>query len=496
MLVDDNPVARATSAAMMHSLGWQVTQVDSGERALELVGLQLQGQHPPFQAIFVDWQMPGMDGWQTLRDVRRLYHDRTAPILVMLSAQGREHLAQRTQREQELLDGFLVKPLTTAMFRNAIAHAQGATGVIAIPRTSGNAASLRALRLNGMRILVVEDNLINQQVAQELLANEGAHITLADNGRIGVDAVAAASPPFDVVLMDLQMPVMDGLTAARAIRQELGLATLPVIAMTANAMASDREACLAAGMNDHVGKPFDLNHLVGVLMHHTHWQQAQDVLASAPAPVVLPTIQWPQGIDGEGALDRMGGNTGLLVKTLRSFARDAVHLPDKVDALLASGDIPTTRRELHGFKGLSATLGVNELSALAAQAEKLTHAGLSSPEDRVQLEMLLTQIRSGIATTMPVLESLAVQLTGHAELASSTSATSSTDGVDLTKQLHELLVLLRNSDMGAMELHALMRNSCSEDLAPILEPLDAAMAELDFHLAATECEKLIQHMTQ
>ena len=134
------------------------------------------------------------------------------------------------------------------------------------PCAAGAAVPERAKRLQGMRVLVVEDNKINQMVAKGLLAKEGADIIMADNGELGVAAVAAANPPFDAVLMDVQMPVMDGYAATRAIRQELGLVALPIIAMTANAMASDRVACLEAGMDDHVGKPFELDHLVATLL--------------------------------------------------------------------------------------------------------------------------------------------------------------------------------------------------------------------------------------
>jgi CheY-like chemotaxis protein len=123
----------------------------------------------------------------------------------------------------------------------------------------------RAKRLEGLRLLVVEDNKINQMVAKGLLSKEGADITMADNGELGVAAVAGAVVPFDAVLMDVQMPVMDGYTATRKIREELALTALPIIAMTANAMASDREACLQAGMDDHVGKPFNLDQLVATL---------------------------------------------------------------------------------------------------------------------------------------------------------------------------------------------------------------------------------------
>jgi len=132
--------------------------------------------------------------------------------------------------------------------------------------SSASPKAEKVQRLSGLRILVVEDNKINQLVAQGLLSREGAIVTMADNGALGVDAVAHAQPGFDIVLMDVQMPVMDGYAATRAIRVELGLKDLPVIAMTANVMASDREACLAAGMNDHVGKPFELDDLVACLL--------------------------------------------------------------------------------------------------------------------------------------------------------------------------------------------------------------------------------------
>ena len=137
------------------------------------------------------------------------------------------------------------------------------------PVMQGEAAVERVKRLQGMRVLVVEDNKINQMVAKGLLSKEGADITLADNGQLGVAAVAAAKPPFDVVLMDMQMPVMDGYVATSVLRQEMGLTTLPIIAMTANALESDRVACLEAGMDEHIGKPFELDHLVATMLRLT-----------------------------------------------------------------------------------------------------------------------------------------------------------------------------------------------------------------------------------
>jgi two-component system sensor histidine kinase/response regulator len=189
---------------------------------------------------------------------------------LMVSANGRAMMAERTADEQALLNGFLVKPVTASMLLDAVMDAQAASATAA---TGANPAAPQVLskprRLDGMRLLVVEDNKINQLVAKGLLKQEGAEVTLADNGQLAVDLLLAQPDAFEAVLMDVQMPVMDGYEATRALRALPVFADLPVIAMTANAMASDREACLAAGMNDHVGKPFEIDHLVRTLQHFT-----------------------------------------------------------------------------------------------------------------------------------------------------------------------------------------------------------------------------------
>jgi CheY-like chemotaxis protein len=204
-----------------------------------------------------------MDGWETARAIRQCCaaHDGIQPSIILISSLGRDTLLNRTPRELELVNGFLVRPVTSSMLLDAVIdplHAKAHSRHIEKLQTGER-------RLDKLRLLVVEDNLINQQVAEELLAAEGALVTLAANGQLGVAAVAAARQPFDAVLMDIQMPVMDGYAATREIRDVLGLKTLPIIAMTANALESDRLECLAAGMDAHVGKPFDVVHLVEVI---------------------------------------------------------------------------------------------------------------------------------------------------------------------------------------------------------------------------------------
>ena len=266
LVVDDNPTARAVLERMGQTLGWTMDVCASGEASIAQMQQEASaGRH--YEAVLLDWQMPGLDGWQTCQQIRSLPLSGRRPVVVMVSAHGQEMLADRSPSDRAMIDGFLMKPVTASMLLDAMVDAQADH----MPRQR---TELRApsLRLSGMRLLVVEDNLVNQQVARELLQKEGALVQTANDGQDAVALVAAADPMYDVVLMDMQMPVMDGLSATRHIRQALGLTDLPIVAMTANAMAAERQECLDAGMNDHVAKPFELSHMVQVLRHQARWQ--------------------------------------------------------------------------------------------------------------------------------------------------------------------------------------------------------------------------------
>ncbi len=265
LVVDNNPAAREVLALMVQSQGWQVDTAASGQQALDLVAARAAQAQGPYHVIFMGWEMPGMDGWETIAHLRKMASSGPVPVMIMVTRHDRNALAQRSDAEQASLHAYLIKPITASVMAQVVANARLGSSNL---RSHHRASTEKIGRLDGMRLLVVEDNLVNQQVARELLQRQGAVVTLANDGAQGVQAVADAEKtvPFDAVLMDIQMPVMDGFCATRAIRQDLGLSQLPVIAMTANAMASDREECLAAGMNDHVGKPFDLPHLVQLLL--------------------------------------------------------------------------------------------------------------------------------------------------------------------------------------------------------------------------------------
>jgi PAS domain S-box-containing protein len=371
-----------------------------------------------------------------------------------------------------------------------------------------DAAPLPRYRLQGLRLLVVEDNLNNQQVARELLEDEGAWVHIAHHGEEAVEAVAAmaaAQTPFDVVLMDLQMPVMDGFTATRKIRDELGLTRLPVIAMTANAMASDREACLAAGMNEHVGKPFDLTALVQLILQHAEARPATPTVPPQPVAWAAPALRHAErshgrgvaqaalaaGVDIDAALNRLGGNRPVYVRMLGRFVADLAAMPAQLQAQLDAGKKQEAVALLHTLKGLAGTLGATELAAAAADAEKRLAHPLEVGSKRavgVAMGQFMKQAAPGFSRLLHALQSH-----GGAAPAALPEAF---DAQGLSVALHRLNTHLRNADMAAtaamMDIEHHFGAAASELPGEPLTSLDAAIQALDFERALGLSLQLIE----
>ena len=248
---------RSTAA----TLGWQAEQTDAEHGALQRLQQTQDDPAQAFALVVVDSHLGEVDSWELVRQLRQVTAT-TRPLLLMVLSNAAEVMAQRSEREQALLDGYLTRPFTAGMLREAISaarvHAQGGA--------SRRVARPSQRRLEGLRLLLAEDHPLNQMVAERMLVREGALVYMAANGRMAVDAVASAKPQFDAVLMDIQMPIMDGYEATRVIRQELGLTTLPIIALSANAMPEERAQSIAVGMNEHIGKPFNLTRLVELIL--------------------------------------------------------------------------------------------------------------------------------------------------------------------------------------------------------------------------------------
>lgn len=241
---------------------------------------------------------------------------------------------------------------------------------------SGLWLQARAQRLQGMQVLgAAEDNITNQQVVRELLEAEGAQVRIVADGAAAVQAVEHQDgAAIDVLLLDLQMPVMDGFTATSLIRTRLAQTTLPIIAMTANAMASDREACLAAGMNDHVGKPFDLDHLVRVLQRHVRRGALalQEPQAESGPGGLAPAIRLAAdaaGVDIAGALRRLGGRRDIYLRLVRNLMTELQAAPGQLHQASEQADPRAATMLLHGLRGPVTSLGALPLAEVLAAAQ-------------------------------------------------------------------------------------------------------------------------------
>jgi len=359
LIVDDNALVRDVLKSMVESNGWQSDSVSSGEKALALL---TQADAPTYQVVLMDWLMSGISGVETAKRIRQLTsQDSSTPVVIMVTAHGREMLEEKSQDDRDLLDGFLVKPITASMLRDSIKEALSHDD-----KTHVREAMLTGSRsLQGLRLLVVEDNLLNQQVAKELLQASGAEVTLASGGIEGKMLALAAVIPFDAILMDLQMPDIDGLEATRQIRELEYVQSVPIIAMTANAMQSDKESCLAAGMVDHISKPIDLESMIETILRHTH---------SAFSQVSEPDME-PQNetselvLDDELAIKRIGNQRNLYIKLAGIFCVDAKVQLEHFRQGVQQADLSLTSISLHTLKGLAGTMGAMQLLKLTTEIE-------------------------------------------------------------------------------------------------------------------------------
>lgn len=482
LIVDDNATAREVLAAMVTSFGWQAETATSGAEAIQRMEAATAAGHS-FDILCVDWIMPGMDSWETIQHIRARDAGHL-PAILMITAHGRELIAERLGEETNPLDGFLVKPVTPSMLFDAVAQATRGASVTADSHAPANLPTEQPLA--GLRLLVVEDNPLNQQVARELLSHAGAEIEVASDGEQGIACVRRASLPYDAILMDIQMPKMDGYTATRVLRQEMQIAT-PIIAMTANALPTDREACLAAGMSDHIGKPINARELIALVLRYCRpapiAPAAVPVSAAAPLPRSCPPQ--PEGFDFAAALARLSGNCALFASLARRFGKDCAALVEAAQIALQHGDRAAVAREMHTLKGLAATLGATALARQAAELEATFKAPRSTSNEAVALAQLASGIAASDATFRAVADAL--------------DPAQPVPSLPLNKQrllecLAELDALLLENNMRALDVFVTLQREAGEAgdagdagdaLADPLNALDEALLRLDFAAART-----------
>ncbi|HEX5802850.1 MAG TPA: response regulator, partial [Azospira sp.] len=441
LVVDDNATSRTILDSMLSRRGFDVDSADSGEAALAMIAEHNAKGGEPYGLVLMDWRMPGLDGIETTRRIRNDLKLSAMPAVLMVTAFGREEVMQEAERAG--LDGFLVKPVSETLLYETILglFGQQLPSVGDGGRAGGSGDEARLAAIRGARVLLVEDNPINQQVACELLQQFGMRVDVAVNGATGV--AKACSGKYELVLMDVQMPDMDGFEATRRIREHPELAQLPIVAMTAHAMAGDREKSLAAGMFDHLTKPIDIKRLLGVLLRWISPGERPDFElpaserrgeARAPA-VLLPEIA---GFDAVKGLAQVGGDERLFSRLLVNFAQTYADAADELQTLLAAGETRRAGILAHSVKGTADTLGAGVLAASAAAIE-LALLGDGGEGDDV--DALLPQFARELRVFCTPLRDI-----GAANAAMASGSAPADRGTAMRNQLEYLLQLLDVGD--------------------------------------------------
>ena len=400
LVVDDNDSARQVLLGMLEGMSFKVVAVDSGKAALQSVRTAAQ-QGQPFELLLLDWQMPGMDGIETARRVLELGLQ-PPPHLLMVTAHGREEVLVGAQKVG--IEDVLLKPINASLLFDAVIRSLGGVGP---SEDYGRLlVSEQAPNFAGQRVLLVEDNELNREVACGLLQEGGLQIDQAEHGGVALELLlAGADGHYALVLMDMQMPVLDGIATTQAIRREPRFAGLPIVAMTANAMPADRERCLEAGMNDHLGKPIDPAELWRTL---ARWLPASET-PPAPLPAsmamheTVPAWQLP-GVDVASGLRRVLGKPQQYQRLLGKFAASQKDFPGQLRAALAAGEREIAERLAHSLKGLAGNLGATDLASQAAALESAI-----KDERHDELQALLLELQQNLSALLLAIDALSVQ---------------------------------------------------------------------------------------
>jgi CheY-like chemotaxis protein len=482
LVIDDNTRAREILADALRVFALRVDSVSSGEDAVREIAAA--DSQDPYRLVLMDWHMPGMDGLEASRIIKRDDRLQHIPKIVMVTAFGREDI--RTKAEEIGIDGYLLKPVNSSLLYDTLVDLFGIAGLEG-HRSRAKKDDAHVHDALGIRILLVEDNEMNQQVATELLESAGAIVSVANHGGEAVKILTGGdqAPPFDLVFMDLQMPEMDGYTAARLIRAQQRLKGLPIIAMTAHALVEEHQRCLDAGMNDHVSKPIDPDALFATLLRWAKPRRGQAVepqaaTAKAADEVILPEIA---GINQADGLKRVVGNKRLYRDLLAQFAAKQDDAAARISAALESGDLKLAERIAHTVKGVAGNMGIGQVFAAAGKLEAaIRGAGAAEPALLEEFTLVLSRqvqaIRQAMREVTP--DQPVDEVRGRDYDAGAASAA-----------IARLRALLESSDGDAAEAFLAVKGILEGTLERSrLESLSIAISDFDFEEALLKLDQI------
>ena len=476
LLVDDSESARIVLNEMLLSLGFVVVIANDAFEAIEIFEKE-QKSDKHLSLMVVDWQMPGMDGLQLVREIKSK-EGLDVPSILMVTAYGLESV--REAAKQKLVDGVLLKPINTSTLNdtlNSILHLNDKKSGTKFNANCETDLSVFKSYLEGVRVLLVEDNDINLQLAEELLMDVGVNITAARNGLEAVEKVNTES--FDAVLMDIQMPEMDGLTATKKIREDKRKDNLPIIAMTAHALKGEKEKSIAAGMNDHITKPIDPTVLYKALIKYV-----KGVDVNQNANVVKQESKFVleiEGLDVKEGLNRIGGKVDSYKKLLETFIRNYENTSDTLTKLTSENNLKELAPLLHTISGVCGNIGAKEIYVVAYP---LSHAlkvladqnatTLSVPQQK-QLEYIADKIQK-----------LVVELKEKLNSSKENTSSKITIADDVWQQkMVDLKKLVEGQDGTAVDFcqTVLDNYELNEELKTLLEKIKTLLDEFEFDAA-------------
>jgi len=449
LVVDDNEMSRIVLSEMLTGMTFVVQDMASGKAALEEIRSAADiGQ--PYDVIFLDWQMPGMDGIETAKAIRELPVS-PAPHMIMVTAYGREEVLKEASLAG--LEDVLIKPVSASTMFDTIVQVLGGTRDETGDEDQQAAPLTQDLNaIKGSSILLVEDNEFNQQIATELLTDAGFTVDVAENGKISIEMLAKRS--YDIVLMDMQMPIMDGVTATKEIRKEERFKELPILAMTANVMEADMERCREAGMQDHIGKPIDPDELFGKLLTWLKPRRSEAVRETPPIAVKDTEQKEPKpaklikkddlpeipGLDTKLGLKRVMGKKTFYLDMLKKYIENQGQAPAQIRQSLDADDYGTAERQAHTAKGVSGNIGATVLQGIAAALEKAIREKAPRENIGALLEMFGAahgQLIAGLTEVFPA--------------AAAPEASGEVDAAKAAEVCQKMLELLANDDSEAVD---------------------------------------------
>lgn len=458
LIVEDNETAQIIMHEIVSRFGWKADIAASAAQAMQLLHT---ANTPAYDIVFADWRLPDQDGLALAERIRSKVQLSKTPLVIMITAYGRELLDKNSDKTQQLLDAILIKPVTPEILYKTVSD-------LLTPDLEPGIAANPSLQfpLSGLTLLLVEDNPTNQLVATELLQQQGAKMVCADSGEKALSLLDSEFKP-DAILMDIQMPRMDGYETTRRIRRLNGCSTLPIIAMTANAMPADKAAAIAAGMNDHIAKPFNLNEVIEKVLHYAGNNSLLRKTAKQKValPAALQALAEEHQLDLDTALQRLG-SMSLYSKVIEQFSQDFTSALSQFSAPL---DKTAAQILFHSLKSGAATCGMNKLATQLAEQEAKCH------QDTITLYTASAVLLSEFEQTATLITRLnnAVSQTTAAPVIQPGTLTA-----ELKQQLLTLAKYLQHSNMAAPglfialqpQLHAIDPNLTAQ-LKQLIEKL-------------------------